>query len=91
MEFEYNSNKSSLNKKKHGIDFEGAKAIWEADNIVLPAVTKGEKRYMVIGKIKERLYSCIFTIRKEKIRIISCRKTRDKEERIYYEKIEKED
>ena len=91
MEFEYDENKSEVNKKKHGVTLEEAKAIWAGDNVVLPAITKGEQRYMVMGKIGSDLYSCIFTIRKEKIRIISCRKARDKERRIYHEKIKEED
>ncbi len=87
MEFEYNIEKSSTNKKKHGIDFEEAKAIWAGDNVILPAVTRGEPRYMIIGKMGTDLCSCIFTIRRRKIRIISCRRSREKEGRIYYEKI----
>jgi len=42
---------------------------------------------MIIGKIAEECYSCIFTIRKNNIRIISCRKSRKKEKELYYEKI----
>ena len=87
MEFEYNTNKSAANKKKHGVTFEEAKILWARDNVILPAITKGEQRYMIIGKIGPNLYSCIFTTRREKIRIISCRRTRDKERRIYHEKI----
>ena len=87
MEFEYDINKSAKNQHKHGVDFEEAKAIWAGDNVVLPAITKGEQRYMIIGKIKSSVYSCIFTIREEKLRIISCRQSREKERKIYHEKI----
>ncbi len=87
MEFEYNKNKSLTNKQKHGIDFEESKILWLEDNVILPAITKGESRYMIIGRIKSDMYSCIFTIRKKKIRIISCRKSRRSERRIHYEKI----
>ncbi len=87
MSFEYNKNKSLANKKKHGIDFKDSKALWLADNVLLPAITKGEPRYMIIGKIKSSLYSCIFTIREKKMRIISCRKSRTKEKKVYYEKV----
>ncbi|MBU4342800.1 MAG: BrnT family toxin [Candidatus Omnitrophica bacterium] len=87
MEFEYNIGKAEANKKKHGVDFEEAKVLWEVDNVILPAITKGEERRMIIGRIKEDLHSCIFTIRSKKIRIISCRKSRDKEKEIYHEKV----
>ena len=90
MEFEYDIDKSVANKKKHGVTFEEAKVLWVEDNVILPVVTLGEQRYMIIGKIGPNLYSCIFTTRREKIRIISCRRTRDKERRIYHEKIKEE-
>ena len=86
MEFEYDINKSKTNKEKHGINFEEAKAVWLSSNAVMPAITRGEKRFMIIGRIGQGTYSCIFTLRKGKIRIISCRKARDKERGIYHEK-----
>ena len=86
MEFEYDINKSKTNKEKHGINFEEAKAIWLSDNVVIPAITRGEKRFMIIGRTGQETYSCIFTLRKKRIRIISCRKARDKERGIYHEK-----
>ena len=51
MEFEYDMNKSAINKQRHGVTFEEAKTIWTEDNVILPAITKGEKRYIIIGKI----------------------------------------
>lgn len=86
MEFEYDINKSKTNKEKHGISLGEAKAIWLSDNVIIPAITRGEKRFMIIGRIGQDTYSCIFTLRKKRIRIISCRKARDKEGGIYHEK-----
>ena len=87
MEFEYNEGKSLVNKEKHGIDFEESKMLWLEDNVILPAITKGELRYMTMGSVKSNIFSCIFTVRKKKIRIISCRKSRRSERKVYYEKI----
>ncbi|KHE91332.1 hypothetical protein S225a_18290 [Candidatus Brocadiaceae bacterium S225] len=87
MEFEYDSNKSVMNKQKHGVDFEEAKTIWSNTHVILPAITEGEQRYMIIGKIKTSLFSCIFTTRDKKKRIISCRRSRKNERNIYHEKI----
>ena len=87
MSFEYDKNKSLTNKKKHGIDFEESKTLWFGDNVILPAITKGESRYMIVGRIDSNIYSCIFTKRNKRIRIISCRKSREKEKRVYHEKI----
>ena len=86
MEFEYDINKSKTNKEKHGINFEEVKAIWLSANVVIPAITRGEKRFMIIGRIEQDKYSCIFTLRKKRVRIISCRKARDKERGVYHEK-----
>lgn len=87
MKFEYDDNKSRSNKEKHGVDFEQAQLVWFSDNIIIPAKTNGEARYMIIGKINTEIFSCVFTPRNEKIRIISCRKSRDYERKIYHEKI----
>ncbi len=76
-----------MNKQKHGLDFEEAKAIWSNAHVILSAITEGEQRYMIIGKIKTSLFSCIFTTRDKNIRIISCRRSRIKERNIYHEKI----
>ncbi len=86
MEFEYDINKSKTNKEKHGISFEEAKAVWLSDNVVIPAITRGEKRFMIIGSIGQDIYSCVFTLRNKRVRIISCRKARDKEKEFYHEK-----
>jgi len=88
MEFEYDVKKSQANKRKHGIDFEKAKSIWDDDFLVLPATSKGEDRFVIIGRSEDKIYSCVFTFRGRKIRIISCRRSREKEKRGYYEKTE---
>jgi len=87
MKFEYDLNKSLSNKEKHGVDFEQAKEIWFNDHVIFPAMTKGEPRYMIIGKIGLNIYSCIFTMRDVNVRMISCRKSRDMEREVYHEKV----
>ena len=89
MRFEYDPKKSRLNKDKHGVDFEQAKALWDNDAVIIQARTIGEKRSMIIGWIDERLYSCIFTNRFLKIRIISCRRSSSAERGVYHEKVER--
>jgi len=54
----------------------------------LPATSKGEDRFVIIGRSEDKMYSCVFTFRERKIRIISCRRSREKEKRGYYEKTE---
>jgi len=82
--FEFDSSKSDSNKLKHGIDFIEAQRLWEDFNrIIIPAKTIDEKRYIVIAKINKAYWSAIYTIRNEKIRIISVRKSRENEKDIY--------
>jgi len=84
MEFKFDSQKSRSNKKKHGIDFLKAQALWEdLDYIVIPAKVVDEERFLVVGKIEEKHWSAIITYRGERIRIISVRRSRQEEMEIY--------
>ena len=84
MEFEFDSKKSQSNKKKHGIDFYQAQALWDdSDLIEIPARTSDEPRFLVIGKISGEHWSAVITYRREKIRIISVRRSRKEEIDIY--------
>lgn len=77
MMFEFDENKSRLNKKKHGIDFVEAQLIWEDDNLVeIPARTEDEPRHLIIGKIGISYWSAVITYRNSNIRIISVRHSR---------------
>ena len=52
MEFEFDARKSASNLAKHGIDFEGAKKLWDDPNLLeIPAITEDEPRWLLIGKI----------------------------------------
>ena len=84
MEYEFDPAKSNGNKKKHGIDFLEAQALWDdPDFIEIPAKTSDEPRFLVIGKISEKQWSAIITYRSEKVRIISVRRSRIEEVEIY--------
>jgi uncharacterized DUF497 family protein len=49
MVFEYDSNKSNLNRQKHGIDFEKAQLLWnDLRRIEIEARTVGELRNLII-------------------------------------------
>ena len=84
MEFEFDNRKSQINKKKHGIDFVEAQALWnDPDRIEIPAKTIDEERLLIIGKISDKCWSAIITYRNEKARIISVRRSRKEEIEIY--------
>jgi uncharacterized protein len=77
MKFEFDQNKSTSNKEKHGLDFEEAMLFKEdRDLLEIPAKTvQDENRFVVIGKIGKKHWSSV---------IISDRHFRE-EEIQYYE------
>ncbi|MCK4560008.1 MAG: BrnT family toxin [Calditrichia bacterium] len=84
MTFEFDKQKSKRNKEKHGINFVETQRIWEdPEFVMIPARTIGESRYLLIGKYDNRIWSAIFTLRNQKIRLISVRRSRKNEEKIY--------
>ncbi|MFP4694572.1 MAG: BrnT family toxin [Halothece sp.] len=84
MLFEYDPNKSESNRLKHGIDFEEAQRLWlDSYRIEVEAKSTTENRSLVIGKIDGKHWSAIITYRGESIRIISVRRSREKEVELY--------
>lgn len=87
MKFEWDPDKSDKNKEKHGISFDEAKSLWNDPNgITLKANTSdGEIRLMLIAGTDGKVWAAIFTERDESTRIISVRRARKKEKRLYEE------
>jgi len=84
MEFEFEATKSQTNLEKHGIDFVQAQALWEdPERVEIPARTVDEPRFMTIGKIGEQHWSAVITYRKDRVRLISARRSRREEIHIY--------
>jgi uncharacterized protein len=84
MKFEFDSHKSESNKRKHGIDFPAAQALWDdPDRVEIPARTEDEPRLMVIGRIGTCVWSAVITYRGDSVRVISVRPARRKEIEIY--------
>lgn len=84
MTFEFDADKSAVNETKHGIDFAEAQRIWtDTDRLEIPARSRDEPRFQVIGRIGEKTWSAFITYRNEKIRIISVRRARSDEEARY--------
>lgn len=82
--FEFDENKSQSNLVKHGIDFIRAQELWDDPNLVtVQSKTVDELRFLVVGKIGERFWSAVITIRNRNIRIISVRRARKSEVRLY--------
>lgn len=84
MNFEFDFRKSEANKKKHGIDFIEAQALWEDPDLTeIPAKTSDEPRFLVVGRISDKYWSGVITYREGRIRIISIRRSRPEEADIY--------
>jgi uncharacterized DUF497 family protein len=80
MDFEFDPAKSAANLDKHGIDFDGAKALWQDPLYVeVRARTDDEPRWLVVGRVGRRHWSAVVTYRDERIRIISVRRARSEE------------
>jgi uncharacterized DUF497 family protein len=81
MKFEFDETKSAANEVKHGIDFIEAQALWDdPDLLEVPAKNvRDEDRYLLIGKTDNKYWSAIVTYRNNFVRIISVRRSRDKE------------
>ena len=87
MKFEWDGQKSSTNREKHGIDFETAKSLWFDDRRVEFEMTfPDEKRWALVAKIEGKTWTAVYTVRNETIRLISVRSARPKEVRLYEEK-----
>ncbi len=85
MKFEYDKIKSSINKSKHGIDFKEAQKLWEDPySFEIPSPqSEDEDRFLVLGQINSKNYTAIITYRDKNIRIISVRRSREKESKLY--------
>lgn len=78
--------RNSCNKKKHGIDFEEAQTLWEdEDRLQIQARSDTESRFALIAFYENKLWSAFYTTRENRIRIISVRRARDEEKRLYDE------
>ena len=87
MMFEWDDEKSHSNQVKHGIDFDAAKALWDdANRVEIQSPYPLESRSVLIGKLDKKLWTAIFTMRGSAIRIISVRRARKKEAKLYGEK-----
>jgi hypothetical protein len=84
MKFEWDEDKNRINKAKHGIDFETARNLWLDENrIEIHASHPLEDRMIIVGKYQDKLWSAVYTMRDDAIRIISVRRARKREESLY--------
>jgi uncharacterized protein len=84
MEFEFDPAKSEANRRKHGIDFRAAQALWlDSALLEIPARTTDEERFLVIARLRGKHWSAVITYRQQAIRLISVRRSRPEEVQLY--------
>ena len=91
LRFEWDPKKDAINRKKHGISFEDAKAVFYDEFAILfddPDHSTDEDRFLIIGEIESEqicIVSHCYRSNDNVIRIISARKATKSEQRIYHE------
>jgi hypothetical protein len=79
-DFEFDPAKRDSTRRKHGLDFVGAQALWQDERrLEVPARTRDEPRFLVIGVIDGKHWSVVVTFRGDRIRLISARRAREEE------------
>ncbi len=86
IEFEWDESKNISNFYKHNIGFDDAKNIFDDSNrIETEDIRKdyGEKRFITTGKVFNTIFVVVYTVRENRIRLISARRA-DRNERNDY-------
>ncbi|HHJ14531.1 MAG TPA: BrnT family toxin [Gammaproteobacteria bacterium] len=85
MEYEWDDSKAASNLCHHGITFELIVDFAWDKAIIIEDERKdyGESRWVAYGPIGERLYCLVFTVRVDRIRVISLRKANSREVKRY--------
>lgn len=86
MRVEFNPDKAQANLDKHGVSFTEAMLVFfDTHRLDEPDRRKdyGEVRRIVIGEIEGRVFVVVYTLRGDVIRLISARKSNEREQRKY--------
>lgn len=85
MNYEWDETKRRSNKEKHGIDFTAMSSFsWRSATIVADTRKEyREPRFVAFGYVEGRLLTVVFTPREQAIRLISVRKSNDREVKIH--------
>ena len=87
-DFEWDDDKDARNLATHGVSFEAAQlAFGDVFAVVREDRRRnyGEDRFILLGMVQERLLAVSYTMRDERVRIISARFAEPQERRRYHE------
>ena len=86
--FEWDETKAAENYAKHGVSFEQARGAFDdpfAIEFIDDREDYGENRVILLGMVENRLLVVAYTLRGDKVRIISAREAEPYERRQYHE------
>jgi uncharacterized protein len=85
MQFEWYEPKRQSNLAHHKIDFQDAKEIWQGNVLEVPSsqTYHSEARFIAYGVVEGRIIAVVFTWRDGVRRLISARRARTNERKIY--------
>jgi hypothetical protein len=82
--FDWDTGNHSKNKEKHDVEVQECEEVFTADPYIMEDVkhSQKEKRYVAFGRtLKGRQLFIVYTVRNEKVRIVSARDQNKKERR----------
>lgn len=88
MRYSYDQTKKASNLRKHGLNFDDARAVFESGNAVTFEDRRfdyGEVRYLTLGLLGGEVVIITTTETEKTIRIISMRRADKNEQKIYFE------
>ena len=92
MKFEFDPAKSKANAAKHGIDFHAAQDLWlDTERLQVAVDYPSEPRSLLVARWHGKLWTAVFTVRGENIRLISVRRARETEKEQYEQNQEEDD
>jgi uncharacterized DUF497 family protein len=86
--FEWDNRKAAENYAKHGVSFALAREVFRdpfAVEFLDDRADYGEERFNILGMVDNRLLFVTYTMRNDRIRIISARGAEPHERRTYHE------
>ena len=87
-DFEWDDAKAAENHARHGVSFYAARLAFDDAFAVVREDRRqnyGEDRFILLGMVEERLVAVAYTLRGDRIRIISARLAEPHERRRYHE------
>ncbi len=84
MQFDWDARKAHRILEERGIDFRDVIRIFASERVEIRSDQNGEERWLAIGELNGKCFTVVYTMRDDRIRIITARRARRNEERAYH-------